>query len=186
MVILELLGVTVATILFFVACRRLAPYSWGLSRFRTPRDSFGQYCRALLGFTEVWLTVWITLIVCREQFVCETLIRKFAKFINKASGLTSRRTILVIALRSDPVSKLSLYPCSLLFLLFVAHMKSLQGAPTTVADVIAALFLLLSLFAMSNQVRMAANDARNRCLTEYKIDSLKGGTSPRHTGVRFR
>jgi hypothetical protein len=171
-VLLELLGVTVATILFFVACRRLAPYSWGLVGFEL-RDSFGQYCRALLGFTEVWLTVWITLIVCREQFVCETLIRKFAKFINKASGLTSRRTILVIALRSDPVSKLSLYPCSLLFLLFVAHMKSLQGAPTTVAHVIAALFLLLSLFAMSNQVRMAANDARNRCLTEYKIDSLK-------------
>jgi hypothetical protein len=95
------------------------------------------------------------------------------KFINKASGLTSRRTILVIALRSDPVSKLSLYPCSLLFLLFVAHMKSLQGAPTTVAHVIAALGVLLLLFLMSNQVRLAANDARNRCLTEYKIDSLK-------------
>ena len=26
---------------------------------------------------------------------------------------------------------------------------------------------------MSNQVRTAANDAKSRCLTEYKIDSLK-------------
>ena len=172
MTILELCGVTAATILFFIACRRLAPYSWGLAGFEL-RNSFEQLLRAVLGFTEVWLTLWITLIVCREQLVCETLIRKFSKFINKASGLTSRRTILVIALRSDPVSKLSMYPCSLLFLLFVAHMRSLQGAPTTIAHAIGAFCVLLLLFVMSNQVRTAANDAKSRCLTEYKIDSLK-------------
>jgi hypothetical protein len=172
MILLELCGVTTVTILFFVVCRRLAPYSWGLAGFEL-RNSFEQLLRAVLGFTEVWLTLWITLIVCREQLVCETLIRKFSKFINKASGLTSRRTILVIALRSDPVSKLSMYPCSLLFLLFVAHMRSLQGAPTTVAHAIGAFCLLLLLFVMSNQVRTAANDAKSRCLTEYKIDSLK-------------
>jgi hypothetical protein len=172
MTLLELCGVTAVTILFFVACRRLAPYSWGLAGFEL-RNSFEQLLRAILGFTEVWLTLWITLIVCREQLVCETLIRKFSKFINKASGLTSRRTILVIALRSDPVSKLSMYPCSLLFLLFVAHMRSLQGAPTTVAHAVGAFLLLLLLFVMSNQVRTAANDAKSRCLTEYKIDSLK-------------
>ena len=172
MTLLELCGVTAVTILFFVACRRLAPYSWGLAGFEL-RNSFEQLLRGVLGFTEVWLTLWITLIVCREQLVCETLIRKFSKFINKASGLTSRRTILVIALRSDPVSKLSMYPCSLLFLLFVAHMRSLQGAPTTVAHAVGAFLLILLLFVMSNQVRTAANDAKSRCLTEYKIDSLK-------------
>jgi hypothetical protein len=170
--ILELLAVTVATIVFFIACRRLAPYSWGLVGFEL-RNPFEQLFRALLGFTEVWLTLWITLVVCREQLVCETLIGRFAKYINKASGLSSRRTILVIAFRSDPVSKLSVYPCSLLFLLFVAHMKTLQGAPTTLAHAIGAFCLLLLLFLMSNQVRMAANDARNRCITEYKIDNLK-------------
>jgi hypothetical protein len=111
--------------------------------------------------------------VCHEQFVCESLIGRFAKYINKASGLTSRRTILVIAFRSDPISKLSVYPCSLLFLLFVAHMKTVQGAPTTFAHAIGAFFLLLVLFAISKQVRVAANDARNRCITEYKIDKLK-------------
>jgi hypothetical protein len=172
MTLLELCGVTAVTILFFVACRRLAPYSWGLAGFEL-RNSFEQLLRGVLGFTEVWLTLWITLIVCREQLVCETLIRKFSKFIDKASGLTSRRTILVIALRSDPVSKLSMYPCSLLFLLFVAHMRSLQGAPTTVAHAVGAFLLILLLFVMSNQVRTAANDAKSRCLTEYKIDSLK-------------
>jgi hypothetical protein len=172
MTLLELFGVTVATIVFFVACRRLAPYSWGLVGFEF-HNPFEQLFRALLGFTEVWLTLWITLVVCREQFVCENLIRRFAKYINKASGLTSRMTILVIAFRSDPVSKLSAYPCSLLFLLFVAHMKTLQGAPTTVAHAIGAFCLLLLLFVMSNQVRMAANDARKRCITEYKIDNLK-------------
>ena len=141
MALLELLGVTVVTMVFFVICRRLAPYSWGLAGFEL-RNPFEQLYRALLGFTEVWLTLWITLVVYREQLVCETLIRRFAKFINKTSGLTSRRTILVIAMRSDPVSKLSVYPCSLLFLLFVAHMKTMQGAPTTVAHAIGAFCLL--------------------------------------------
>jgi hypothetical protein len=170
--LLELFAVTVTTIVFFIACRRLAPYSWGLVGFEL-HNPFEQLFRALLGLTEVWLTLWITLVVCHEQFVCKNLIGRFAKYINKASGLTSRRTILVIAFRSDPVSKLSVYPCSLLFLLFVAHMKTLQGAPTTLVHVIGAFCLLLLLFVMSNQVRMAANDARNRCITEYKIDNLK-------------
>jgi hypothetical protein len=176
MAVLEVLGVTGATIVFFVICRHLAPYSWGLVGFEL-RNPIEQFCRALLGFTEVWLTLWITLVVCREQLVCETLIRRFAKFINKASGLTSRRTILVIALRSDPVSRLSVYPCSLLFLLFVAHMKTMEGAPTTVAHAIGAFCLLLVLFMLSNRVRAAANDAKNRCLTEYKIDNLRAERS---------
>jgi hypothetical protein len=175
-IVLELIGVTLLTVVFFLVCRHLAPYSWGLVGFEM-RAPFGQLCRASLGFTEVWLTLWITFVVCREQWVCEALIRRFASFINKTSGLTSRRTILVIAFRSDPVSKLSIYPCSRLFLLFVAHMRTLSGAPTTIAHFIGSFCLLLLLFFMSNQVRLAANDARKRCLSEYKLDNLKAERS---------
>jgi hypothetical protein len=168
--------VTLVALLFFVICQRIAPYSWGLVGFEL-RTSYVQYLRALFGVANVWLILWVTYIVCREQFVCDRLIRRFAKYINSVSGLTSRQTIFVIAFRSDSISKLFFYPCSLLFLLFVAHMRPLHGAPTTAAHLILTIVLLSVLCISFYSVRSAATGARESCRQEYEIDILSAQRS---------
>jgi hypothetical protein len=168
----EIVITTLVVLLFFYLCGRVAPLTWGLLGLEL-RSQSSRVLRLVLGFAEVWLAVWTIYIVCREQIVCRQLIDRFAKFIDEISGLNGRLAVFVIAYRCEPISRLSIYPCSLIFLLFVGHMQALNGAPVTIVHFFGAATMLLTLFLLSNAVRSAGRAAREECLKAYNIDILR-------------
>ena len=100
------------------------------------------------------------------------LNRRFAELIKETTGLSNRQLALLIADASVAIANLSFSPCALVFLLFVAHLVPLGGAPLTL-EVFVLLFGSLAGLALSFlRLRAAALRVREEVRLTYENDRI--------------
>jgi len=124
------------------------------------------------------VTIWTTIYVCRRQSAFGRAVKRPPQSVSKSSSGSSaafshRNTILIIAHATDPISLLSLLPCSLLFMQFVAHLRAIDGAPVTWLHWAIWLVCLSVLFLSANYLTSRAKAGRSLAVRDYELEGIR-------------
>jgi hypothetical protein len=131
-----------------------------------------RYFEWLIASLALIVTSFVFHRVCYEQWRFRRLIEELRGLIKEATGLSNRQVVLLIADASVAIANLSFTPCALVFLLFIAHLGPLGGAPLTL-EVFIFLFGSIAGLALSFfRLRAAAMRAREEVRSTYDNDRI--------------
>ena len=132
------------------------------------RDLALRWIRVGVSIVSLFILVMVVAAVCRLQLKSRRLIYDLSKMIGKRSVMSDRQTIVVIADKSDPVTQLCWVPCIMLFILSVAHMRAINGAPATLSHFVLGATLLAGTFLTAILLSAAVVSAKRRVTREYE------------------
>jgi hypothetical protein len=118
------------------------------------------------------VTFFVFYRVCFEQHRFRRLIQELATLIPKTTGLSNRQLLILIARSGELIGNLSIIPSSLVFLLFIAHVRPLGGVAMGTEELCLLAWALLMLFYSFAKLRSAALGARSDIREAYQRDKM--------------
>jgi hypothetical protein len=130
-----------------------------------PRTYAVRWLRWIVESGALLVTFQVFWRVYFEQRRFRRLITDLTGLIPAETGLSNRQVLILIARSGEVIKNLSIIPCALVFLLFVANVRSLGGVPLGFEELCVLLLgpamLLSSLLKLRSIARAARVDVRD-------------------------
>ena len=158
----------IGMIMLVLVCMRPVPFMVGPET----RTYWIRILRWVVESAALVVTFFVFYRVCFEQQRFRRLIQALARLIPLSTGLSNRQVLILIARSGELIGNLSIIPCALVFLLFIAHVRPLGGVALGIEELCLLVWALLMLLYSFAKLRSAALSARADIRETYQRDKM--------------